>query len=98
MVGPARCAPGDPLKGLGARGDRRRALGALLAHLSPPSLWWSQVGVKHVRIARLGGYTRSDSGAAGGIRDPKTLVSETVAVGLLPALALLGYTCGNYTE
>ena len=55
MVGPARCVPGDPLKGLGAQGARRRALGALLAHLSPPSLWWSQVDVKHV----LGGLRTS---------------------------------------
>ena len=49
MVGPARCVPGDPLKGLGAQGARRRALGALLARLSPPSLWWPQVDVKHVQ-------------------------------------------------
>ena len=54
MVGPARCVPGDPLKGLGAQGARRRALGALLARLSPPSLWWPQVDVKHVR----GGWRR----------------------------------------
>ena len=56
MVGPARCVPGDPLKGLGAQGARRRALGALLARLSPPSLWWPQVDVKHV--AQGGGALR----------------------------------------
>ena len=51
MVGPARCVPGDPLKGLGRRepGGGPWGLGALLARLSPPSLWWPQVDVKHVR-------------------------------------------------